>query len=290
MNLRGVFTAMITPFSGDRLDEEGLVQNIHLQLRAGVEGLVFLGSTGEAATLTERERARVIEIGVREARGRALVLIGTGSNATMRAIENTQRAKEQGADGALVVAPYYNRPTQEGIYRHFKAVATQVDLPLVIYNVPSRTGVNIETLTLLRLADLPNIAGVKEASGNLMQAADLLSHRPSFPVSSGDDAFALPMIALGGVGVISVISNLLPEQMVALVRYALERQFEKSRAIHEALFPLIRLLFIESNPIPIKEAMALCGMASGGCRLPLCEMRRGNRKELEGRLVEMQLR
>lgn len=291
MTLKGTFTAMVTPFKEDSLDEEGLISNIGHQLQARVSGLVFLGTTGETATLTSDEQRRVIEIGVRETKGKALVVIGTGSNSTRQTIENTQRAKDLGADIALVVTPYYNKPTQEGIYRHFEALTQAVDLPLIVYNIQGRTGVNIETSTLLRIASLPHIIGVKEASGNLNQAADVIytvvKQYPHFSVLSGDDAATLPMMALGANGVVSVVSNLVPEDVVALVNAALSQDFSKARLLHEELLPLFRNAFIETNPAPIKEAMNLCGLAAGPCRLPLCEMTPEHRQKISDLILTM---
>jgi 4-hydroxy-tetrahydrodipicolinate synthase len=293
MALKGTFTAMITPFVNDQVDEKGFVRNIQHQISAGITGLVFLGTTGEAATLTEEEQKRVIEIGVREAKGKTIIIVGTGSNSTKVAIEKTKRAKELGAEVALIVTPYYNKPTQEGIYRHFEAITSHVDIPIVVYNIQGRTGVNIETSTLLRIAGLPNVIGVKEASGNIGQAGDVLLNvrkkYPSFCVLSGDDGMTLPMMSLGATGVISVVSNLVPERVVALVDAALHGQFEKARQVHEELTPLFKLAFIEVNPTPIKYAMNFCGMAAGHCRLPLCEMKRENQEILASKLREMGL-
>ncbi len=294
MDLRGTFTAMITPFSGDQIDEEGLVRNIRAQLAANITGLVFLGTTGEDVTLSEEERERVIAIGVRETKGKALVIVGTGSNSTQQTIKKTKRAKELGADIALVVTPYYNKPTQEGIFRHFEAITSQVDLPILTYNIFGRTGVNIETATLLRIAGLPNIIGVKEASGNIGQIAEVIQiirgQYPRFAVLSGDDGVTLPLMALGGDGIISVASNLVPDRMVALVNAVLAGRFDVARKLHEELMPLFRLEFVETNPIPIKEMMRLTGMASGGCRLPLCAPTPKNQERLAELINEMNLR
>ena len=294
MQLKGTFTALITPFRNDQIDEEGLVRLIRDQINAGITGIVFMGSTGEDVTLTDEERDQVIKIGVREAKGKSLVIVGTGSNSTHQAIAKTKKAQALGADMALIVSPYYNRPTQEGIFRHYEAIATQVNIPIIVYNVQIRTAVNIETPTLLRLAALPNIIGVKEASANISQIVDvahqLRARYPSFAVLSGDDAITLPMMALGATGVISVLSNLVPEKIVSLVNQALEGNFSEARKVHEELLTLFKMAFIEANPIPIKEAMALCGMPSGGCRLPLCEMRPENQTKLANLLSEMGLR
>ena len=293
MELKGVYTAMVTPFREDRIDEAGLVQNIRTQLAAGISGLVFLGTTGESSTLTDEEQKKVIEIGVQETKGKAAVIIGTGSYSTRQTVEKTRRAKEMGAEVALIVTPYYNKPTQEGIYRHFEAISSNVDLPILVYNIQGRTGVNIETPTLLRIASLPNVIGVKEASGNIVQIGEvLLSVRkkfPSFVVLSGDDGLTLPIMVLGATGVISVVSNLVPERVVSLVDAALKGRFHEARQIHEELSPLFKLAFIEVNPTPIKYAMDLCGMAAGPCRLPLCEMRRESQEILAAKLREMGL-
>ncbi len=292
MVLKGVFTAMITPFRGEALDEEGLVRNIKAQLDAGVDGLVLLGTTGEDSVLSDAERERIIEIGVAEAKGKSLVIVGTGSNSTRHAIEKTKRAKELGADVALIVTPYYNKPTQEGIFRHFEAIAREAELPILVYNIAGRTGVNIETATLLRIAGLPNLIGVKEASGNIGQIADVIhlvrERTPAFAVLSGDDALTLPLIALGGGGVVSVASNLFPRQMVDLVHAALSGRFDEARDFHDRLMPWFRFEFIETNPIPIKEAMRLSGLPSGSCRLPLCALTEKNQERLSELLREME--
>ncbi len=291
MDLRGTFTAMITPFIGDQLDEKGLVRNIHAQLDAGITGLVFLGTTGEDVTLTDEERERVIRIGVRETKGKALVIVGTGSNSTQTTIKKTRQAKELGADIALIVTPYYNKPTQEGIFRHFEAITSQVDIPVLTYNIMGRSGVNIETATLLRIAALPNIIGVKEASGNIGQIADVIhivrGQYPQFAVLSGDDGVTLPLMSLGGGGIVSVASNLVPHRMVAMVNAALAERYDEARRIHDELMPWFRFEFIESNPIPVKEAMRLSGMPSGGCRLPLTGLMPKNQERLVELLREM---
>lgn len=291
MQLKGTYTALITPFREDQIDEEGLVQLIHKQLQAGITGLLILGATGEAASLNEEEQKRVIEIAVREAKGKAVIMVGTGSASTARTIEKTKQAQDLGADCALIVTPYYNKPTQEGIFRHFEAIATQVTLPIMIYNAPGRTGVNIETSTFLRLAALKPIVGVKECSGNVAHTADIIqivtTQYSSFAVMSGDDGLALPMMALGATGLISVTSNLFPEQMIAMVNAGLDSQFQECRKMHEELLPFFRIAFVETNPIPVKAAMQLCGQPSGECRLPLYKMKPENHKQLAHLLEKM---
>lgn len=285
MDLKGTVTALITPFKGEALDREGFERNIAFQLECGVDGILPLGTTGESPTLSAHEKEVVIQSAVKLAKGKVPVWVGTGSNSTVETIEKTRHAEELGADIALIVTPYYNKPMQEGIYRHFKAVAEATSLPIVLYNIEGRCGRNIETSTLKRLAEIPSIVGVKEASGNVLQMSEVIREtaliRDDFAVFSGDDALTFPLMALGGVGGISVVSNLVPKKLVAMTTALLEKRYDAAREMHHALFPLFRVLFIEVNPVPIKEAMALCGMAAGKTRLPLCEMLPENRKRLE---------
>ena len=291
--LEGVYTALVTPFAQEEVDVQGLRENIRLQLAAGVTGILPLGTTGETPTLSREEQDEIIRVSVAEAKGKAVVLVGTGSNCTKHTIENTQRAKALGADAALIVTPYYNKPTQEGIVRHFQAVADAVDIPIVIYNIKGRTGVNIETATIKRLAELPQVIGVKEASGEIGQIAEVIQQvqmtSPHFHVVSGDDAMTLPLMALGGTGVISVVSNLVPRLVVQLTAAAARDDFAAARAQHFALQPLFKAAFVETNPIPIKAAMTMCGMAAGGCRLPLCELQPENREKLRRVLADLNL-
>lgn len=292
MSLKGTITAMITPFKDEKVDEEGLAYNIKMQIANGVAGLLVLGTTGEAPTLSADEQSQIISLAVQVANKQVPIWAGTGSYCTRQTIEKTKRAKELGANIALIVSPFYNNPTQEGIYRHFEAVAHSVEIPIVIYNIPGRCGINIELSTLLRIAELPNIVGLKEASGNIMQASTILhvfkERFPLFSVFSGDDAFTLPMMALGATGVISVVSNLLPSQIVALTQSLLEKDWDQANQLHFQLLPLFKAAFIETNPIPIKKAMELCGLPSGGCRLPLCEMKTENLKLLSDVLQKIE--
>lgn len=292
MNLTGTVTALVTPFLDGRLDEEGLVCNIRHQLANAINGILVLGTTGEASTLSPEEQVRVISVAVRESGGKVPVWAGTGSYCTRQTIEKTKRAQDLGVDVALIVTPYYNKPTQEGLYRHFEAIATNVKIPIVVYNIPGRSGTNIETATLLRIAGLPNIVGIKEASGSIGQAGDILygvvEKYPHFTVFSGDDALTLPMIALGARGLVSVVSNLVPDLVVSLVDAALEGRLEFAREMHFRLLPLYKAAFIETNPIPIKTAMELCGMPAGECRLPLYKMAPENMDTLRRLLIEMQ--
>lgn len=293
MKFKGTITALITPFINNELDEKGLTENIRYQISQGIDGILPLGTTGETATLTPEEQQRIISIAVKEAKGKVPIWVGTGTNCTRQTIEKTKLAKDLGADGVLIVTPYYNKPTQEGIFRHFEAIGTSVDIPILVYNIPGRCVTNIETPTLLRIAGLPNIVGVKEASGNVNQAGDVLStiieKYPDFSVFSGDDALTLPMMALGAVGVVSVVSNLLPKPITELVQASLEGDFDKARKIHFELLPLFKAAFIETNPVPIKTAMNLCGMPAGGCRLPLYKMTEENVKQLHQVLAYMNL-
>lgn len=276
MKIEGTITALITPFIDQELDEEGLAENIKYQIEQGINGILALGSTGETATLSPEEQQRVISIAVGVASGKVPIWVGTGTNCTRQTIEKTKQAKDLGADIALVVTPYYNKPTQEGIFRHFEAITRSVDIPIVIYNVQSRCGVNIDTSTLKRIAALPHILGVKEASGSISQVGDVMhtivNEHPDFMLFCGDDILTLPMMALGAVGVVSVASNLIPAKIVAQVNAASQGQFELARSIHYELLPFYKSLFIETNPIPIKTAMHLCGRPSGECRLPLTQM------------------
>lgn len=281
MKLTGTLTALITPFKNNELDTEGLRQNIRFQLESGIDGILVLGTTGETPALTPDEQEEIIKISVQEIKGKTPLLVGTGTYSTEATLQKTKRAKELGADAALVVTPYYNRPTQEGIYQHFAAL-TKVQFPIYVYNIPKRTGVNIETETLEKISNLPHIFGVKEASGNILQMQEVLQKigrlKKSFTVISGDDIFTYPLLALGGSGVISVVSNLIPKQMKKMTEAS---TLEEAKEIHYSLLPLLEALNLETNPIPIKTAMALSGMAAGSCRLPLGPMSPQNKAKLE---------
>jgi 4-hydroxy-tetrahydrodipicolinate synthase len=284
--IQGVFTALVTPFTTKgELNEETLRDLIRFQVKTGVQGLVILGTTGEKPTLTLAEREKVIKITREEIATKTHLMVGTGSYSTAETIENTKRAKEWGADSVLVVTPYYNRPTQEGIYLHFKSLVEAVDIPVMIYNIQSRTGQNIQTDTLAQIAQLPYICGVKESSGNISQISEIIekigrkfSH---FSVMSGDDPLTLPTMALGGDGIISVISNLIPVQVVQMIEAVWAGDDVLAKEIHHALAPLIRMIFIETNPIPLKAAMNLTGFPVGKCRLPLCDLTSENGKKLK---------
>jgi len=285
-NLNGVYTALITPFNNQgQLDEEGLRHLIRLQIKAGINGIAPIGSTGEAPTLSKGETKRIITIAREETPQHTCLMVGTGTYSTSQAIENTLQAQELGADMALLVVPYYNKPTQEGLYQHFKAIAEAASIPLVLYNNPTRTGQNIETETLKRLMEIPSIIGIKEASGNISQISETIEivreRRPEFRVVSGDDGLTLPLMVLGGNGVISVLSNLLPQEVKILVEAAASKNFELAKEKHFELMPLIHAIFLETNPIPIKAALAFSGLPAGNCRLPLYPMSQKNAVKLQ---------
>ncbi len=284
LQLKGTLTALVTPFRRDgSIDWAAFQRLVEFQLQAGVEGLVPIGSTGESATLEFAEKVEIIARVVEWVNGRVPVVAGTGTNDTRTTIALTREARRLGADAALVVCPYYNKPTQQGLYEHFRAVAEAVDIPLVLYNVPGRTAVNMTAETQLRLAEeCPTVVATKEASGNLEQVMEILRSAPAhFAVLAGDDALALPIIACGGVGVVSVLSNYAPQQFGECIRAALRGDWERARRLHYALFPLMRLNFIESNPIPVKAALAMLGMIEEAYRLPLTPMQPQHRALLE---------
>jgi 4-hydroxy-tetrahydrodipicolinate synthase len=271
--LKGAFTALITPFRNGEVDYDAYTELVRFQIKKGINGLVPLGTTGEAPTITEEERVKIIRITVKEAKGKVPVIVGTGSNSTKKTIEETRIAKDMGADYALIVTPYYNKPTQEGIYQHFKAVAEAVDIPIIVYNIQGRTGVNIETPTLKRMAALKNIVGVKEASGNMMQMMEVVRQMPKdFSVLSGDDGMTVPLISIGGTGIISVASNIVPDKVALMVKLASSGEFEKAQKLHYELLDLFNVQFCETNPIPIKFAASLMGMCREEYRLPMCPL------------------
>ena len=289
---RGTATALATPFKKDgSVDEVVLRDFVRFQLKGKVEALIPVGSTGEGATLSEAEQAHVIEIVVDETNGRVPVIGGASSNSTSKAIALAKQVKNCGADAVLSVAPFYNKPTQEGIYQHFAAIADAIEMPIVIYNVPGRTASNIEAGTALRLAEeVEFIAGVKEASGNMGQIMEILHHRPAgFGIWSGDDNLTLPLIALGADGVISVLSNEVPKMFSDLVRFALKGKYNEAREIHFKLLHLMNVNFIESNPIPVKAALAMMGMMEENLRLPLVRLTDSSRPKVEKHLKELGL-
>jgi len=279
---KGAIVALVTPFENGRIDEQALRELIEFQIENGTDGIVPCGTTGESATLSHEEHDRVIEIAIDAAKKRVPVIAGTGSNSTAEALRLTKHAYEAGADGVLVVAPYYNRPSQEGLYQHYKLLAESIPIPIIPYNIPGRTGVNILPETVARLAKIENIVGVKEASGSLKQMNDVIRLCDSrFSVLSGDDFFTLPLLTLGGKGVISVVSNVAPADMAGLVDAFEAGDLQKARVLHDKMVPLIDALFIETNPTPVKAALALMGKIHDDVRLPLYRMSEANQEKLK---------
>lgn len=270
MVLQGALTAMITPFRDGALDADRLRKNVEFQIAGGIDGLVPVGTTGECPTLDFDEHKLVIELTIATAAGRVPVIAGTGANATSEALELHAFAKSAGANAALSVNPYYNKPTQEGLYRHFMTLADKVDLPIVLYNIPGRTGITMSAATVARLHKHPNIVAIKEATGSLDMASEIHS-LCDIVILSGDDSLTLPLISIGAAGVISVASNLLPSQIHSLTSLALGGNFAEAAMVHHKLFPLIKSLFLDGNPVGIKCAMKLAGLDSGELRLPLVE-------------------
>lgn len=292
MPLESLYTVVITPFDPQgQLDKEGLRLNLRNQLNHGIKGIVVLGTTGEAPTLTSHEKRTIIEIAVEEVKGKASLYVGTGSYSTAQTIADTREAQHLGANGALIVTPYYNKPTQEGLFRHFAAICDAVQFPVCIYNIHGRTGQNLETSTLQRLLVYPSIIGVKESSGNMMQVNDVLEvigkSRPDIRVLSGDDALTLPIMSLGGHGIFSVASNVIPGPINQMVQALSKGDFTLARSLHYQMLPFFKAAFIETNPIPIKAAMQLCSKPAGGCRLPLCDLTSANHQKLKEVLLSL---
>jgi 4-hydroxy-tetrahydrodipicolinate synthase len=287
----GTHTALVTPFKDDQIDEAAFARLIEGQIAGGITGIVPVGTTGESATLDQAEHNRVIELGVKAAAGRCKVIGGTGSNSTSEAISLTMEAEKLGCDGALLVAPYYNKPSQEGLFRHFGKIAESTKLPLILYSIPSRCGIEISVEVTARLAKAyPNIVAIKEAGGSVERVSALRAALPpAFTILSGDDSLTLPFIAAGAEGVISVASNVVPAEVVALVNAALAGDAKKAREIHFRLYPLFKDLFIEPNPVPAKYALALRGEMRPDVRLPLCEMADAARAKLEATLRHLHL-
>lgn len=287
----GSLVALITPFKNGKVDEKRLVDLIEWHLRSGTHGIVPCGTTGESATLSHEEHTQVIKLVVEVVKKRVPVVAGTGSNSTAEAIRLTREAQEVGADGALMISPYYNRPTQEGIYQHYKAVAHAVPgFPIVFYNIPGRTGSNIEPGTMARLAEIENIVGVKEAAGSIDQVLNIVSAcGDKLGILSGEDSLTFSMMSLGGKGVISTVANVVPREMADLATAGLTKQWDKAAQMQLQLLPLIRVLFIETNPIPLKTALALMGKCELELRLPLVPMADANLAKLKAVLKECRL-
>ncbi len=276
----GAMTAIVTPFKNGKVDEETLKELIDRQIENGVKAIVPCGTTGESPTLTYEEHERVIELTVNHVNGRVKVIAGAGSNSTHEAVHLVSFAKKAGADGALVITPYYNKPTQKGLYEHYKKIAESVDIPIVIYNVPGRTGVNIETETIVELSKIKNIVGIKEASGSLDKVTAILS-KCDIEVYSGEDALNYLIIANGGKGAISVTANVVPDKVSRLCDYALDGNFEKAKKLHYELYELNKAMFYETNPIPVKTALSMMGLINDEIRLPLFAMAEKNKERLE---------
>jgi 4-hydroxy-tetrahydrodipicolinate synthase len=281
-SFEGSIVAMVTPFRDGKVDEPKIRELVEFHVKNGTDAIVPCGTTGESPTLSHAEHKRVVEVTIEAAAGRIPVIAGTGSNSTAEAIDLTQHAKKAGADGVLMVCPYYNKPTQAGLIAHYKAVAAAVDIPIIMYNIPGRTGVNMLTETVAALADLPNIVGMKEASGSLEQMTEVISVcGDRLTVVSGDDTLTLPLMAVGGKGVISVVANIVPKETAEMTRAALNGDWKRAKEIHLRLFPLVKAMFYETNPIPVKTAMQMLGRLNGELRLPLCPMSQANRDKLQ---------
>src|SRR5882672_1803706 len=286
----GTFTALVTPFRNGAIDVAAFEKLIENQIAAGISGIVAVGTTGESPTLSHEERQELIRLAIATAKKRCLVLAGTGSNATQHAVADTKMAEKLGADGALLVAPYYNKPSQEGLFRHFKAIADATSLPIMLYNIPGRCGVDIMPDTVARLAkECRNIVAIKEASGSVERGGELRRNLPdAFTILSGDDSLTLPFMAVGAVGVVSVASNLLPSEVCALVRAAESGDLKSAEKSHRKLLPLFKDLFIEPNPVPVKTALVWRGAMSSEVRLPLCEMSEANQERLRKMLEDFE--
>jgi len=280
MNLEGTFVALVTPFKNGKINEDKIRELVRFQIENGTDGIVPCGTTGESPALSEKEKNRVIEIVIEEAKGKALVIAGTGTNNTEKSVKATEQAKEMGADAALIITPYYNKPTQAGLIRHFEAVA-EVNLPIMIYNVPGRTSVNMLPSTVEKLSKLDQIVAIKEASGDLNQVSEILTRcKDNIKVFSGDDSLFAPILAVGGVGVVSVVANLVPQYLKSLYEAFKSNEIARMQQLHHQLFELCQAMFYETNPGPVKTAMNLMGMDVGELRPPLAPMSGTNKEKL----------
>jgi 4-hydroxy-tetrahydrodipicolinate synthase len=289
---KGSYVAIVTPFKDGKIDEKAYAKMIEMHAASGTDGIVPAGTTGESPTLSPAENEQLVDLTVRLVKGRMQVIAGTGSNSTAEAIEYTVAAEKSGADAVLVVNPYYNKPTQKGLYEHFKAVAGSVGIPVIIYNIISRTAVNVATPTLARLAkECPNIKGVKEASGDLSQMSEVIERcGPDFDVLSGDDALTLPLLSIGGSGVISVTANIIPKDVKGMIEAFNSGNIKKAQELHHRMFPLVRAMFVETNPIPVKAAMAMLGMISTDIRLPMTAPEKENLEKIKKALMDYGLK
>ncbi len=283
---KGSIVAIVTPFKNGQVDEAKLKELVEFQIKNGTSGIVPCGTTGESPTLSTAEHERVIEVCIKAAKKRVPIIAGTGSNSTEEAVSLTKNAANAGASGALVVSPYYNKPTQKGLYLHFKKIADSVDIPIILYNIAGRTAVNIEPVTIAQLAkDCKNIVGVKEASGSLEQMQVIKHLCPkSFTLLSGDDTLTLPILSVGGVGIISVVANIIPKDVAHVVELWSKAKIKEAQDLHYKILPLAKSMFVETNPIPVKHAMGLMGLCSSELRLPLCEMAEENLKKVKSAL------
>jgi len=287
---KGSIVAIVTPFKKGKVDEKAYGDLIEWHIAQGTNAIVPCGTTGESATLDYKEHYRVIDFAVKTVNKRVPVIAGTGANSTAETIEITKHAKKSGADAALLVAPYYNKPTQEGLYRHYKTIAKEVNIPIVLYNVPGRTAVNILPPTVARLSEIKNIVAIKEATGDMKQVSEVIRLcGDNITVISGDDFTTLPLIALGGKGVISVSANVAPKEVSAMCSYMLDGEYDKALKLHYKLEPLNAAMFIETNPIPVKTALAMMGKIKEEFRLPLCEMAPANREKLKKILKNLKI-
>ena len=289
MKFEGIYTALITPFNEDgSIDWGALKELVDFQVSAGVAGIAPMGTTGESPTIIHEDHLKIIEFVAKQAAGKCQIVAGTGSNSTTEALHMTKIAADYGVDATLQVAPYYNKPSMEGFYRHFMTIADAVDLPMVVYNIPGRTGKNIDNATMLRLAKHPNIQAVKEASGDVNQMMNLIAAKPdTFTVLSGDDNLGYLLIAMGGKGIVSVASNLYPKEMNALCNAALAGKMEEAKALHYKMLPFFRAEFADTNPVPIKYAMAKAGMIKEAYRLPLCETSAAVKAQVDAAMAKL---
>lgn len=289
--LSGTITALVTPFKDDKVDEAALKRLVHFQIKNSINGIVPCGTTGESATLSYEEHERVVELVIEATDKRVPVIAGTGSNSTSETIMLTRHARQAGADAALLITPYYNKPTQQGLYEHYKKIAEEVDIPIILYNVPGRTSVNMLPETVARLSEVKGIVGIKEATGDLKQISDVIEFsKKGFVILSGDDFTTLPLLCIGGHGVISVTSNIAPKSVSKMMRHFSEGRLKEARKEHLRLQPLHRAMFIETNPMPVKTALALMGMIEEEFRLPLVRMQNANRVKLSDALKSFGIR
>ncbi|EKD27263.1 MAG: hypothetical protein ACD_79C00778G0002 [uncultured bacterium] len=282
----GAYTAIVTPFKNGKLDEETLKSLIDWQINSGITGIIPCGTTGESPTLSYEEHKRVIDLTVSHVNGRVKVIAGAGSNCTSEAIELAQHAKDAGADAALVITPYYNKPTQKGLFMHFETIAEEVDIPIILYNVPGRTGVDLQTDTICELSEIPGIVAIKEASGSVIKVCEIVE-RTNLTVLSGEDALNYPLMTVGAKGVISVLSNVVPDLVSKMVDLTLKGEYPGAFAIHQTIFNLSKKLFLETNPIPVKAALAMMGKISEELRLPLCLMSDDKKEILAKELIKL---